>query len=64
MKEYRIFLLDGNRFVRAEVVRASDDCAAAAEARRRTHSLQAELWQGRRRVGKILPGSELLHAMN
>lgn len=61
MISYRLFLLERNRFVRAETLRAEDDARALEEAFRRAGTYQVEIWRGDRRLARIVPGSTLLH---
>lgn len=59
MPEYKLYRLDGAGQIAGapDQFTAGDDDAALAEARSRRPGANAELWQGRRLVSRLEPGT-------
>lgn len=55
MPFYRLFLLDlhTGHITGVEEIDAADDACAIRQARLRDHQVPLELWQGKRKVGRL-----------
>jgi hypothetical protein len=56
MAYYRLYLVDGGRFVGIEEIEAADDIEALRLAEQRNESQAVELWCGKRKVRSLPAG--------